>query len=57
MHNQQLWHIGGYYLKQNKQLGIEISGSIFAEDEHTNIDYDEFFDKFIEFVDEEEQSK
>jgi uncharacterized protein YggL (DUF469 family) len=41
---------GGYYLKKNKQLGIEINGTIFAEDEHTNINPDEFLDKFIEFV-------
>lgn len=41
---------GGYCVKQNKQLGIEISGIIFAEDENTNIAHDEFLDKFIEFV-------
>ncbi|WP_156877584.1 50S ribosome-binding protein YggL [Shimazuella kribbensis] len=37
-------------MKTNKQLGIKISGTIFAEDGHTNINHDEFLDKFIEFV-------
>jgi uncharacterized protein YggL (DUF469 family) len=41
---------GGYYLNQNKQLGVEISGMILAADKHTNINHDEFLDKFIEFV-------
>jgi uncharacterized protein YggL (DUF469 family) len=41
---------GGYYLKQNKQLGIEISGTIYSEDAHTNINQEEFLEKFIAFV-------
>jgi hypothetical protein len=42
--------IGGYDLNKNKQLGIEISGTIFAMDECRNIYHDEFLDKFIEFI-------
>lgn len=37
-------------MEKKKQLGIHIEGSIFAEDEHVDIDHDVFLDKFIEFV-------
>jgi uncharacterized protein YggL (DUF469 family) len=33
-----------------KQLGVEINGCIFANDENVDIDHDEFLDAFIEFV-------
>lgn len=37
-------------MKQRKQLGVKIEGALFANDEHADIDLDQFLDKFIEFV-------
>ncbi|MGA8941910.1 MAG: hypothetical protein WB502_04230 [Thermoactinomyces sp.] len=37
-------------MDRKKQLGIHIEGCIFSNDENANIDPDEFWDAFIEFV-------
>ena len=37
-------------MDKKNQLGVHIDGCIFANDENANIDPDEFWDAFIEFV-------
>ncbi|MBA4543060.1 MULTISPECIES: hypothetical protein [Thermoactinomyces] len=39
-------------MRKKKQIGIHIDGCIFANDKNTDIDHDEFLDKFIAFVEE-----
>uniref|UniRef100_C5DAY0 Uncharacterized protein n=1 Tax=Geobacillus sp. (strain WCH70) TaxID=471223 RepID=C5DAY0_GEOSW len=37
-------------MKQKKQLGVYIEGCIYANDDNKSIEHDEFWDKFIDFI-------
>lgn len=37
-------------MEKRRKLGVEIQGCIFANDEGLDISHDEFWDKFIGFI-------